>query len=513
MANMRITPDQSDSMLAWANSLAVGSMLPPSGIEAATAELKALGWKSKQIGKSQSGKPIVALHRPGIGPTVLAYGYPHPDEPAGATSLLVLGRAMASGDTPPLIEQANWWIVLCADPDQAELNNSWIESPGLDSYLRSHWRPIYQHLEVDYQFPIDHPPFWQPRHISIRGLPQPLPESLALAGLIEKIKPDLLALMHGNHASGVYTYLSHRPDSSLVEAWDQGTSCFGLQPHLGERPDPGKRWQTKRPDLLKERRLHDRLRRAETRFGDLDGRRLVGCVSVAQFLESLNPDAVVITPEVGLWQPTGIGDLSLSGQTRRVRIEHRQTSKGWRQFWYGTMKMPDGKSQDVCYHVLAADGPSRSRNKTVPLTAGMAGVEAVEMRRWFMIRTDQVYSKASFPHETVRLFERSKISVPGPRVNDQSMLIFRTAETYQRPATKAQCADLQYRWGMQTCIWIGHGLQLYLEQGDKNAAREQDKLLQQATHSLLGGLPELTPANLQVRSQLHRLATTLAAVS
>jgi hypothetical protein len=404
-------------------------------------------------------------------------------------------------------------MVLCADPDQAELNTPWINSTGLDSYLEHHWRPIYQHLEVDYQFPIDHPPFWQPRHMSIRGLNQPLPESLALAQLIEKIQPQLLGLMHGNHVSGVYTYLSHRPHHSLVEAWDEGTECFGLQAHLGERPDPGKRWQTKRPDLLKERRLADRLRRAEKRFGDLEGRRLVGCVSVAQFLESLNPEAVVLTPEVGLWQPEGIGDVSPSEQNRKVRIEHKNTSKGWRQFWYGALTMPDGQQQTVCYHVLPAEGPSRAKTKTVPLTAGMAGVEAVELRRWFLIHTDRIYREASLPHETVRLFERSKISVPGERVNDQSMLIFRTAATYQREATRAQWADLHYRWGMQTCIWIGHGLQLYLEQGDERSARAQAKLLAQAKKTLLGGLPEVVPTELQVRSQVHRLVTTLASVS
>jgi hypothetical protein len=144
----------------------------------------------------------------------------------------------------------------------------------------------------------------------------------------------------------------------------------------------------------------------------------------------------------------------------------------------------------------------------------VAGVEAVELRRFFLGHADRIWARyqSELTVPSMRRREREHVRVPAARVNDQSMLIFRTDPAYERPATVAQAADFAARWGLQTCLWLGHGVQLYTEQGLEAAAAEQEKLLAWAQRTLLPtGLP-VTDAGAQARSELARLLLTAAAV-
>jgi hypothetical protein len=144
----------------------------------------------------------------------------------------------------------------------------------------------------------------------------------------------------------------------------------------------------------------------------------------------------------------------------------------------------------------------------------MAGVEAVEYRRFFLERADRIWAEHSvaLSADSPRRREREHIRVPAARVNDPSMLIFRADPAYLRPATIAAVQDFRIRWGVQTCLWLGHGLQLYREQGLTVAAAAQERLLDWAQETLLpGGVAVAEPA-VQARSQLARLLLTAAAV-
>jgi len=506
---MEVDETRAGALIDWVARQPDLPLLAASQVEDAVAELRDGGWETWLAGRSARGRAMHALawepDRPSL--SVAAYGYPHPDEPAGSTALLMLARAINRGDLPPGLEDVAWHLMLCADPDQAARNDGWVRDPSLESYLRGNWRPLYLHLEVDYHFPIDHEPLLQPRSWAPQGLPKPLPESLAVADMIARARPDVLGLMHGNHASGAYSYFTHRPRRSLVAAFDESARKLGVAAHLGERPDPGKRWQTRRPDLLKERRLADRLKRMRRLFGDLEGQRVIGCVSVAQYAESLDPNTMTLTPEIGMFAIPGIDDLSPSGQQRQVTIANQQTRKGPRKATRGVMVMPDGSRHETLYHMTAATPGMPPTTETVAITRGMAGVEAVELRRFFLAHADRIWEgyREQLTVDSPRLRERKLIRVPAARVNDPSMLIFRADPAYQRPATVSQLADLRVRWGLQTCLWLGHGLQLYQEQGAIEAAAEQAKLLDWAQATLLpGGLTLVRPGR-QARSQLARL--------
>lgn len=454
------------------------------------------------IGRSSAGAEIQALHWPGRSGKVVAWGYPHPDEPIGAMALSMLSEMLAAEQAPEWVDSLEWWIVLCADPDQAALNR-WTRSPSLTGYLESNWRPLYSGLEVDYHFPISSPPFLQRRGKSAEGLSPPLPESCALADLLDMARPDLLCLMHSNHVAGAYDYFAKRPSSDLVEAFDQVAQEFNTPRHLAERPDPGRRWKTARPDLLKEPTLKDRLRRAEVRFGDLAGLTLAGCVSAAQYLESLSPDSQVLTPEAGIWTPAGIDDTSPSGETREVTVRRFQKNGAWREGVYGNLL-----GAEICYQTSPASGDAPQKSKTVPLTRGMAGVEAIEARRHFLERADRIFEQAKpllEGQDSHWLRERRAITIPGSRVNDRSMLIFRSDAAYRKQATVAQETDLRLRWGMQSCLWLSHSLQLYRHHGLDKQAAAQEELLRQARGALLQGLEETPSLDAAARSQLARV--------
>jgi len=494
-----------ERILAAVSAMPDQSLMSPERLKEQSKNLK--GFEAVQLGKSAKGQPIEALHWPGSGESVVAWGFPHPDEPTGALALMMLAEALSAGRLPEFALKLDWWLVLCADPDQAAINK-WIDQPSLDTYLEGNWRPLYSSLEVDYHFPIMDPPFIQTRHQAPTGIALPLPESCLLADLLDRTSPKLLGLMHANHVSGAYDYFLQRPSSDLIQAIDSVCRRLGIARHLGERPDPGRRWRTARPDLLREVELKERLRRAEVRFGPLAGRSLAGCVSAAQYLQSLRADAQVITPEVGLWQPKGIDCLSSSGQVRQITIRRFKSTKGWREGFYGNLVLPGGQTIEICYLTQPAQGPASDRTSSIPLSRGMAGVEAVEARRHLLTKADLIWKSATrqLKGQNSRwLNERRQVTVPASRVNDRSMLIFRCDQTYRRPATVAQVEDLQLRWGMQSCLWLGHTLQLYQHHNLQQQANDQQALLEEAKSGLLSGLPALADPAQAARSQIARL--------
>lgn len=506
-----------DPLLEWCDHLVVEKHLTPDMVAAECDRLAASGaWDKSLIGHSAQGSPIYCLsHRPeNARIRIVAYGYPHPDEPIGASALLAFAQRVAYGHPPPYHEHVEWNLVLCADPDQAAPNQPWIESPSLDTYLRHNWHPHYLGLEVDYAFPIDSGPFYQPPHWAPDGARKPLQESLAIADLIEHRRPHLLGLMHNEHVSGSYNFISHRPHRSLVDAFDQSSARYGIPLHLGERPDPGKRWIQARPDFLKERRLQERRKYLERQVGEIGARRFLGCVSVAQYLESLNPEAVVLTPEVGFFTVADIACNFPTLEKRQVSQRVETTRRGERWIVRGKMLLPDGTQKHICYHIHPVQAAGIPGEHFVPLTRGMAGVEAVELRRYWLGQADNIWkvSQPQLPYFTARRKEREAINVPSARVKDRSMLIFRTASTYAKQATVAQAADFAARWRFHDCRLLGYAYQLYLEQDMQPAAEEANILLTAAQRRLPQQLVQVDPSA-QARSQIARLLLTAQVLS
>ncbi len=97
--------------------------------------------KILEIGKSRKGEKIKAL-RIGKGRrTALLFGFPHPNEPIGSMTLEYLSWRLAEDRS---LNELNytWYIVKCADPDGARLNESWFKGPfTLLNYALNYYRP------------------------------------------------------------------------------------------------------------------------------------------------------------------------------------------------------------------------------------------------------------------------------------------------------------------------------------------------------------------------------------
>jgi hypothetical protein len=180
------------------------------------------------IGHSRQGDPIDAI-KVGDGPRqALLFAMPHPNEPIGSMMLEYLSLRLAKDDALRESLGYTWYLVKCIDPDGTRLNEGWFKGPfSIENYARHYYRPpAYQ--QVAWTFPID----YKTLHFH-----DPPPETQALMGLIEQVRPDFMYSLHNSDFGGVYFYIweeappLYEPLHRLVESQD-------LPLHLGEPEMP-----------------------------------------------------------------------------------------------------------------------------------------------------------------------------------------------------------------------------------------------------------------------------------
>lgn len=157
----------------------------------------------RRIGTSRAGRPILMLSL-GHGPHhILVVAGAHPDEPVSGVSALALAERVALGDAPSTVTDLStvtWDIILCIDPDGATLSTYGVSAYGtndataphtLKDYFGSAFRPMAAEQ-----------PEWAP----IIG--QSLPESRALFGVIDELRPILQCSLHSVDAGGSWVQLT-----------------------------------------------------------------------------------------------------------------------------------------------------------------------------------------------------------------------------------------------------------------------------------------------------------------
>lgn len=468
-------------LLAWLDGVQVDGWISPAQSDRVADELAQAGWELWTIGRARSGRPMRALVRRRSGRRIMAYGYPHPDEPIGATALTALARLLTR-HTPPCLDDVSFYLVLCADLDAGE-RNTWIAEPSLGRFLREHYRPAE---EVDYRFPIAHRVLEQSRSWAPGGLPLPMPESIALADLIEDVDPDTLGLMHSHHCSGAYTFLSARPTASMVRALDRVATWSGIANHDGHQPDPGRPWLPDRPDLLAEPSLSGHLHRLSERFGPLEGLRVAGTVPVSVFSDNHNERTRVITPEAGIWR----------AQARPASPPELSTTRlgaGWAT-WAAAIQ-PDGQRQRLLVHV-SEHAPSPAPE------AAAAALSSLTSRAWWLAEADAIWAQASGQLPSAMLVDRAQRRREGAEASARTAA--RWLRQPPRRADPARTGDFHVRCLFDAGLAIGSDLGLLRQRGPGHAADAAEKLLDRLEHELSGLLAEVEPAR-AVRSQLARL--------
>jgi hypothetical protein len=502
------------------------------------ADKKIDEWEERSVqivhlGSSREGRLIRAGVFPlGDNPTrtMLAWGFPHPEEPIGAAGLMALGDLALEGNLPDL---SDWTIVLipCADPDQAR-KQLWLKDPRTaEDFVASSWRPIKIGLEVDYGFPIQWGPFERspddtegrcrttPECRDLHGGPPcpyanypftTLPESVALARAIDIFQPEVVASMHSNHSGGDYTFLLWREPDDIIEKMFLIPEEAGSCRHLGEPLDRGRRWKRKEPDLLQERRLEHKKKIFSRLPGYEEGHIYYANGSAGNYVENRPWKAQFICPETTLFRHPLFSDRSETEQKVVVRITD-ETRRGRR---YRVLRFAH-KGEWIVGHQERVDAQEKiiEEEKEILAPRSVLGVRALLRRRRALHDADLIWeSIKNLPDLEWHpyLDERAGISVPGEYVGDGSMRVFRAREDYRRTATKAQAATFAWIWPLHTATLLGN-FRNFLHAQDQNraeiiwATEELSRIQDGELSAAPAGFLEEADYCISIRSQLARV--------
>ncbi|MEV7779407.1 M14 family zinc carboxypeptidase [Kitasatospora sp. NPDC088351] len=165
----------------------------------------------REAGRSRAGRPLTLLSVDDGPRAVLVVGGPHPNEPVGVASALRLAGQLLDRPAKPGV---SWHILLCLDPDGAALNSGWLDGPLT---MRRH----YEHF---FRPAFEEQPELLPPADTDRA---PMPESLALTGLLDELRPFLQCSLHGVDFGGAFVQLT-RPVPGLSERFTRSVAHGGI---------------------------------------------------------------------------------------------------------------------------------------------------------------------------------------------------------------------------------------------------------------------------------------------
>lgn len=184
--------------------------------------------REKRIGTSRRGDPIPAYSIGSGERSFLIVGGVHPNEPIGFLTAIHLAEQLISDEELLASSNATWHIVPCIDPDGTRLNEAWFDAPqDRNYYSRRFYRPEPDQ-QVEWTFPTNYKNAYFDRM---------MPETQALARLIDEVKPHFYAALHNGEMGGVYYYLS-RPEPALHELLTAIPASLGLPLNTGEPESP-----------------------------------------------------------------------------------------------------------------------------------------------------------------------------------------------------------------------------------------------------------------------------------
>ncbi|SNX64754.1 zinc carboxypeptidase [Streptomyces sp. TLI_55] len=145
----------------------------------------------RQIGRSRAGRPLLLLSVGHAERAVLVVAGAHANEPTGGATLLDVAERVVREQE--LRADTSWHFLLCADPDGASLHVT--PAPrSLFEYHRGFFRPAGHEQ-----------PEWSPAVLPPDRLP---PETRALTGVIDELRPYLQVTLHGTDLGGSWVQLT-----------------------------------------------------------------------------------------------------------------------------------------------------------------------------------------------------------------------------------------------------------------------------------------------------------------
>ncbi|GHE80355.1 hydroxylacyl-CoA dehydrogenase [Streptomyces longispororuber] len=169
----------------------------------------------RQVGTSRAGRPLHLLSVGRSASAVLVVAGAHANEPTGGSTLLALAD-WAVRD-PGLRDGASWHFLLCADPDGASLHRTPAPRTLLE-YHRHFFRPAGPEQ-----------PEWSPSVLPPDRLP---PETLALKGVIDELRPYVQVSLHCTDLGGSWVQLT-RDIPGLAEPFARSAARLGIPVETG----------------------------------------------------------------------------------------------------------------------------------------------------------------------------------------------------------------------------------------------------------------------------------------
>ncbi|MFE1948967.1 M14 family zinc carboxypeptidase [Streptomyces sp. NPDC059524] len=183
----------------------------------------------RRIGTSRAGRPLHLLSVGHDPRTVLIVAGAHANEPTGgATALHLARRALVDRS---LREDRSWHFLLCADPDGAALHRTPAPRTLLE-YHRHFFRPAGEEQ-----------PEWSPSVLPPDRLP---PETRALTGIIDELRPYLQVSLHGTELGGSWVQLT-RDIPGLAEPFAKSAAELHIPVETGASDAAG--WPASGPGV------------------------------------------------------------------------------------------------------------------------------------------------------------------------------------------------------------------------------------------------------------------------
>ncbi|MFH9072647.1 M14 family zinc carboxypeptidase [Streptomyces alboflavus] len=183
----------------------------------------------RRVGTSRGGRPLHLLSVGHSPHAVLVVAGAHANEPTGGSTLLALAEQAVR--TRALRADTSWHFLLCADPDGASLHRTPAPRSLLD-YHRHFFRPAGPEQ-----------PEWSPSVLPPDRLP---PETRALTGVIDELRPFLQVSLHCTDLGGSWVQLT-RDIPGLAEPFAKSAARLGIPVETGASDAAG--WPVSGPGV------------------------------------------------------------------------------------------------------------------------------------------------------------------------------------------------------------------------------------------------------------------------
>nr|WP_245703119.1 M14 family zinc carboxypeptidase [Streptomyces lushanensis] len=278
------------------------------------------------IGTSRAGEPIRLMSVGRGSRHALVVAGPHANEPVGGLTVLRLARYLlrpARHGRSARFTDTTWHFVLCLDPDGARRNEGWLKGPmTLSQHYRNFFRPGFA---------------GQPEWLPTEPGAEPMPETRALLGLQDELRPYLQCSLHGVDVGGSFVQLT-RALPGLSHDLAQSAADLRIPVELG--PYDAFFWPSPGPGV------YDMPRPQETdQFVSLPA-----ATATSTWFHPHPYGTVTAVVEAPMWAADGVGDTSphpdphgaLESISRTLRQDARTLA---------------GLLERVRPHLLAATGP------------------------------------------------------------------------------------------------------------------------------------------------------------